>query len=250
MKRSLILWGVVLLTLVLAQEAQSQWRNGNLALRTNGNSFQSGDRLKVEVLALETINEPFFTQVSYRFAETVREKDKDGHETTKQEERTSTRPTGPVLESLDQFRLLSVDDTFHFGEASPAGRYTIEVGVFRGYTKERLATLRSCVVYQNGERPTDACPLHLRSLKRANSEEWLIFDGNFSVDGRYSATLLSGTKVIKYLEGNIGTSGSHEITIASHLLTGVAGKTYDILLHDHSSNRSSTLSRVTIPAAP
>ena len=135
MKKFLALWCAVLLTLALAQEAQSQWRNGNLALRTNGNSFQSGDQLKVEVLALETINEPFFTQVSYKFVESVRGKDKDGHETTKQEERTSTRPSGPVLESLDQFRLLTVDDTFHFGEASPPGRYTIEVGVFRGYTK-------------------------------------------------------------------------------------------------------------------
>lgn len=250
MKRSLILSCVVLLTLTFWQEARSQWRDGNLALRTNGNSFQSGDLLKVEALALETINEPFFTEVSYKFFEAIRERNEDGRQTTKQEERIRTRQPGPVLESLDQFRLLTLDDTFHFGEASPAGRYMIEVGVFRPHTKERLATLRSCVVYQNGERSIDACSLHLRSLKRANSEEWLIFDGNFSADSRYSATLLSGSRVVKYLEGNIGTSGPREIIIASYLLTGAGGKTYDILLHDHSTNHSSTLSRVTIPAAP
>ena len=147
MKRPLTLLASALLVIVLAGEARSQWQNGNLALKTNGNSFQPGDQLKVEVLALKVIDEPFFTRVSYTFTESIKVKEEDGNEQVKDETRTRGREAGPVIDGLKQFQAVVLDDTLHFGEGSPTGRYLIEVAVFNGYTKERVATLRSCVFY-------------------------------------------------------------------------------------------------------
>ena len=65
-----------------------------MAVRTNGNNFQSGDRLKVELLPLELINERFYTQVSYRFNETVEEKDEDGKVKKKKVEKKIERQAG------------------------------------------------------------------------------------------------------------------------------------------------------------
>ena len=70
-KRFLILLATVLFAVGFSYEAKAQWLDGKVTLRTNGNNFQSGDRLKVELLPLDLINERFYTQVSYRFNETV-----------------------------------------------------------------------------------------------------------------------------------------------------------------------------------
>jgi len=247
--RRLTLLAAISLVFTLSQEAKSQWQNGNLALRTNGNMFRSGDQLKVEILALEKIDEPFFTQVSYTFSETVREIDKDGGESTRQEQRTRTRQPGPVIESMERFRSIILDDTFYFGEGNSSGCYGIEVAVFQGYTKECVARLRSCVFYQSSDRSGRECSLYLRSLKRAGSDQWLIFEGAFSERGRYSALLLRGNRVFKYIENGVYTGGPRELNIFSDLLTGATGQTYDILIHDHLNNYSSTLARVTIPSS-
>lgn len=247
MKRFLISLAAILLTFSLSQEARSQWQNGNLALKTNGNLFQSGDQLKVEVLALEAITEPFSMQVSYKFMETVQEKDKDGNVSTKEVERTRTRERSPVIESLPQFNALVLDDTFNFGEGSPAGRYAVEVTVFRGESKERVATLRCCVFYKEQDQHR-ACATYLRSLKRVVSDVWFIFDGNFAERSRYSAVFLRGGKVSKYIMVGASPSGPHELNISSEALAGMTGQTYEILVHDHLSNTSSTLARVIIPS--
>ncbi|HXG65825.1 MAG TPA: hypothetical protein VNO70_12025 [Blastocatellia bacterium] len=249
MRRYLPVLAVFFLTLTLAQEARSQLRDGNLAIKTNGNVFQAGDQLKVELLALEAITEPFFTQVSYKFTETVKVKDESGSESTKEEERTRSRQPGPVLESLDKFRSLVLDDTFHFGEGSLTGRYTVEVAVFRAYTRERVAMLRSCVFYQEADRQGRACPTYLRGLKRAESEVWWTFEGSFAEQGRYSAVLFNGGKVVAFIEVGVYASGPQELSISSDALSGTAGRTLDILIHDHKGNTSSTLARVTIPSA-
>ena len=112
---------------MMAIPARAQWQNGNLTVRTNGNVFQSGDQLKVEILALDTIPEQFYTQVAYTFDETVEEKDKDVKTTEKLVERSRKRSASPLLDRMEKYQALVVDDTFHFGEVSPTGRYTVEV---------------------------------------------------------------------------------------------------------------------------
>ena len=250
MNRSVIFLAAIVLTLAAASKAGSQWQAGNLALRTNGNNFQSGDRLKVEVLALKSISEPFYTQVSYRFKEEVRVEDKKGNKSTKHEERVRTRKPGPALEGLEEFRSLTLDDTFNFGEASPEGAYTVEVAVFSSYTKERVAVLRSCIWYGDAKPSGKVCALYPRSLRWTYTDEWVSFDGTFSESGRYSVALLSGDKVVRYFDGGVFTRGETELSVASQELKALAGQTFDVLIHDHAQNYSSTLMRVRLPAAP
>ncbi|HEX8853751.1 MAG TPA: hypothetical protein VF754_09705, partial [Pyrinomonadaceae bacterium] len=137
MKRFLYALALLVLLALPAQEARAQWQGGNLAVKTNGNEFRSGDPLKVEIIALKDITESFYTRVSYSFYERVKVKDEDGNETEKDELRTRGREAGPVVERLRQFQSIALDDTFNFGEGSVAGRYTVEVGVFNGFTGER-----------------------------------------------------------------------------------------------------------------
>ncbi|MDQ3685597.1 MAG: hypothetical protein M3430_08340 [Acidobacteriota bacterium] len=241
--------GLLILTLALTGEARAQWQDGSLAVKTNGNNVQSGDRLRVEIFAVGDINESFYTQVSYKFSETVRVKDEDGKESDKEEERVRTRPAGPALEGLGQFKSLVLDDTFNFGEGSPAGRYVVEVGVFRAYSNERVATIRSCVFLQNSDRAGDECPTFLRGVKQNYAEYLVNFDGAFSQRGRYTATLFAGGKLVKHIEAGVFASSAKELTITSDKLGGTPGKTFDILVHDRQQNYSSTLARVTIPSA-
>lgn len=248
--RRLIIFSAGLLLLILAStyEAKAQWQDGSLAIRTNGNNFQSGDQLKVEVFAIGEINESFYTQVSYKFSETVQVKDEDGKVSDKQEERVRTRQAGPVLEGLGQFKSLVLDDTFNFGEGSPTGRYLIEVTVFRSYGKERAAIIRSCVFYQNPDQAETGCPTYLRAVKQTHTEFLVNFEGTFSDRGRYTATLFSGGKVVSHIETGVYPSRAKELTISSEKLSGTPGKTFDVLVHDRQNNYSSTLARVTIPS--
>lgn len=254
MKRSLTMVAAILALMAFSSKARAQWQDGNLAIKTNGTIFQSGDQLKVEVVALSQINDLFYTQVSYKFTETVkvREKDKDGKEgkeTTKQEERIRTRQPGPTLESLEKYRSLVLDDTFNFGEGNPTGRYTIEVAVLRPYTKERLATLRANIFFQEVDYGCQSCAPFLASLKRANSANWLTFDGIFAQSGRYSVLLISNGQIVKHINASIYPNGSRELNVISELLAGSSGRTFDILIQDHDRNISSTLARVNIPSS-
>ena len=61
MKRNLMM---IVFCLASVTMAQAQWRNGAITVRTNGNVFEPGDKVKVELLALEKIDEPFFAQVA------------------------------------------------------------------------------------------------------------------------------------------------------------------------------------------
>lgn len=229
--------------------AHAQWQGGNLAVYTNGNMFQSGDQLKVELIALESINEPFAALVSYSFTETIIERDKDDKESTKQVLRTKSRSLSPVIESIAQFKTAVLDDTFHFGEGNPTGLYQIDVAIYGSGGKDRLSTLHSCVFFQERDKWKNDCPLYVRSLKRVNDERWITFDGRFSDRARYSATLISNEKVVQYIEIGAYSRGENELDLSSTALSGTTGKTFDILIHDHLNNYSSTLGRVTIPSA-
>src|SRR5581483_9115036 len=195
MKRKLWLGLALLALFCLAMPAQAQWQSGNLALRTNGNLFQSGDQLRVEVLALERITESFYTQVSYAYNETVEEKDEDGNVTHKQVERTRKRDASPAMENLDKHQSFLLDDRFHFGDASPAGWYEVRVRVMQAQTDTLLTVLRTCLFYQSSsvdEMSKSNCELFLRSVKRVNNELFWTFDGQFKLDARYSVLLLRG----------------------------------------------------------
>ncbi len=60
-KRFAALFATTIFALMFAPEARAQWLDGKMAVRTNGNSFQSGDRLRVKLLPLELINERFYS---------------------------------------------------------------------------------------------------------------------------------------------------------------------------------------------
>jgi hypothetical protein len=252
MKRFLFVQASALLLLLLltAPDAHAQWQAGNLAVKTNGNDFRSGDQLKVEIIALKDINESFYTRVSYSFYERVKVKDEDGTETEKDELRTRGRDAGPVVERLGQFQTITLDDTFNFGEGSIAGRYAVEVAVFNGHTRERVATLRTCVFYLPRGGRRDECSPSLRALRRVNSDVWLTFDGAFSERARYSVTLLAGGKVVKFIDYGVVATSRQELNIASEDLSGISGRTFDVLLHDHDTGASTTLTRMTVPSAP
>src|SRR5215813_149658 len=66
-KQFAFFFATVLFVIAFPREARAQWLDGKVAVRTNGNNFQSGDQLKVELLPLDLINERFYTQVTYRF---------------------------------------------------------------------------------------------------------------------------------------------------------------------------------------
>jgi hypothetical protein len=243
-------WFFGFVAFCLAPAVSAQWQNGNLALRTNGNTFQSGDQLRVELIALEGITESFSAQVVYGFTETVQEKDDDGNATTKQVDRLRKREGGPTIENFGKFQTLLLDDRYHFGDASPGGWYEVRVELFQPYTRKPITTLRTCVFYQNANsegQSNSACTLYLRGIKRVNHKLFWTFDGRFTQNARFSVLLLRGSKVLKHLTAGAYSSGAREFSISSPELEGTAGQTFDILVHDHLSGLSSTLMNVTIP---
>jgi len=234
----------VLFAFALSQEAKAQWLDGKVAIRTNGNSFQSGDRLKVELLPLELISERFYTQVSYGFSETIEDKDEDGKVTEKQVKKMINRQASPILESLKAFQMITLDDSFYFGDAGPTGRYTVEVRIFQAYTNRALLTLRSCVFFQSSSEAQE-CDTFLRAVKTVHHEMFFTFEGRFNPKAYYSVTFLNKDKVIRHIGAGASTDGNRILNLSSDKLDGLAGQTLDILILDQSSGVSSTL-RTTI----
>jgi hypothetical protein len=250
MVRKLVSILTFLSVLSLSHTAEAQWQNGYIALRTNGNVFQSGDQVKLELIALESITDNFYTVVSYSYSETVEEKDKDGKVEHKRVTRTRKREPGPVLQSMGKHQSLVLDTAFHFGDASPAGLYTVEVGIFQAYTRQQLATLRTCVFFDSSSSRGDGCSFYLRALRRVNGDGFLTFDGNFrDGSGNYSVLLLRGEKVELHIDAGAYTNGAREFNLVSDSLGRAAGQTYDILVVDKTRLVSTTLARVTIPSA-
>jgi hypothetical protein len=244
-KQFVILSAILLFTIAFSREAKAQWLDGKVAVRTNGNNFQSGDQLKVELLPLELINERFYTQVTYRFNESIEEKDEDGKVKEKQVEKKISRQASPILESLKAFQITTLDDSFHFGDASPTGRYIVEVRVFQAYTNRVLIALRTCVLFQSTYE-AEECDTFLRALKTVHHEMFITSDGKFNPKTYYSVTFLNRNKVISHIEAGAYTDGARVLHVSSDKLNGLAGQTLDILVLDRNNGVSSTLSRVTI----
>jgi hypothetical protein len=245
-------WVLGFFLLIWAQPVMAQWQNGNLALRTNGNTFQSGDQVRVELIALEPITESFSAEVVYVYTEMVEDKSEDDKVTMKQVERTRKREGGPQLENFGKYQMLLLDDRFHFGDASPGGWYEVRVNLFQAYTRKPISTLRTCLFHQNSssqDQSNAGCELFLRTLKRVNNEMFWTFDGRFKTNARYSVLFLQGGKVLKHLVAGAYSNGPREFNMAGPELEGTAGQTYDLLIHDHASGYSTTLAKVTIPEA-
>src|SRR5262249_18884743 len=244
-KRFTILFVTALFALAFSQEAEAQWLDGKVAIKTNGNNFQSGDQLKVEFVPLELINERFFTQVTYRYNETVKETADDGKVTEKQVEKKISRKAGPILESLNAFQIIPLDDSFYFGDASATGRYTVEVRVTQAYTNRTLITLRSCVYFQPSSEERD-CDTFLRALKTVHHEMFFTFDGKFNPRAYYTVTFLNKSEVVRHVSAGAFVDGPYTLNVSSDKLDGLTGQTLDILVLDQLNGASSTLSRVTI----
>jgi hypothetical protein len=243
----------ITLLLFLAPTVHAQWQDGNLAIKANGSIFKSGEPLKVEVIALEAIPESFALQVSYSYTVKVRKlevkEDADGKKTETEREVdemiTRKRERGSVILQMEQYQTQLLDDTWHFGEGAPRGCLTVNVEVFRAYSKEKVTTLHSAVCYEDSEHPT-AIPF-LRGFKRVYSDTWISFDGMFSPDARYSALLISEGKVVQHFRTGIHTNDRKELHLSSFEFNTNTGKNYEVLITDHSKSTSSTLSKVTIP---
>ena len=243
-KRFALLFAMALCALAFSREAKAQWLDGKAAIKTNGNSFQSGDRLKVELLPLELINERFYTQVSYGFSETVTETDEDGKVTEKQVGKKISRQASPVLEGLKAFQMITLDDSFYFGDASPTGQYTVEVRVFQASSNRVLLTLSACVFFQSSSEGRE-CDTFLRAVKTVHHEMFFTFEGRFNPKAYYSVTFLDKDKVVRHVGAGAFTDGNRILNLSSDKLDGLAGQTLDILILDQYSGVSSTL-RTTI----
>jgi len=239
---------LLFLTSLFVSAAQAQLHDGALAIKTNGNLFRSGGAVRVELIALERVYEPFSVEVSYHWRETVKERDEEGKVTQKEEERVLRRERSPAIESMSESQLLVLDDEFHFGEASFPGRYSVEVAIFRSDTKEPVTKLRTCVYFK--EYGGDGgCATELRSLKRVASEQSLVLAGTFSGRARYTAVLLDGNRIITKITNAVFASAANELTINSDAIKSVVNRKFDLLIHDRDSNHSSTISGVT-PVLP
>jgi hypothetical protein len=246
MRRWFLATGVVGV-LAFSVPAWAQWQNNNLAVRTTGSVLRSGDALRVELVAFETVNGPFSTQVTYRFRQPVTVKDEEGHVTTSMEQRVVTRPPGPTIDVLSESQSVVLDDTFHLGQESTPGRYLVEVTILAPGRASVLSTIRSCVAYQNDGPVSDACGFAVTGIKRVNADGWLTLDGTFPDGGAYRAALVRDGRVIARLDGGVYATAPHEMDLTSTAFVSLAGQTLDLIVHDYRSNQSATLARLAVP---
>jgi hypothetical protein len=54
-------------------------------------------------------------------------------------------------------------------------------------------------------------------------------------------------RVIARLDTGVNLAAPHELDLASPLLVGLAGQTFDLVVHDYRSNQSATLARLVVP---
>jgi hypothetical protein len=108
------------------------------------------------------------------------------------------------------------------------------------------------VFYQSAsanEPSKSDCELYLRNMKRVNNEMFWSFDGQFKLNARYSVVLLRANRVVKHIDSGAYAGSVREFNLASAELEGLTGQSYDILVHDHQSGRSSTLAKAAIPSS-
>jgi hypothetical protein len=241
-------WLVGAALLLAPNAALAQWENGDLALRTNGDLFQKGDRLKVELLALGPILGPFAAEVRYLFDEDATELDDEGRRRKRRRPTAVSRPLGAPVDRMDPYQRLVVDDTFTLPEGPPGECLRIEVRVFPSNEARRpLTTLASCVCRDRSNEVPPECAPYVRGLKEGLGEDALVFDGVFSTGGDYSVVLILDDNVEAHVPRGTANVSAGNLQVFSGLLTAGAGRALDVLVHDHRSERSSTVKRLPLP---
>lgn len=236
-----------LLMAASAVEAQS----GNLALRTNGSLMRSGDCLRLEAVAFDYVPGPFVPQVRYTFTEAVPGGDAPGSSAPRGRLTHVDRPAGPTVNGMDLRQSILLDDTFCFGQGTDAGRYDIEVHLMAPDSDSSIGLLRTCVLHDvgSGEGIDTDCGLRLRGVKRADSPDLLVFDGDFPGNGLYRAAVFRDHTIERVINAGVHQTGPHELVITAPGLWGAVATAVDLVLFDEATGNSTSLARLVIPAA-
>jgi hypothetical protein len=225
--------------------ARAEWTN--LAIRTSGTVLQPGDQLRVELVALEPVTVPFTAEVVYRWAEPVTVRDEDGHESQEMRGRSRTSPRTAVIDHLDRFKTVLLDDSFFFGSGCPAEQYAVEVNVHDGSGGSGIATLRSAVFCKAYDKSTTDSTLVVSGVKAANSSNWVTLDGTFPPGGVYTVILFDETQLVAFVDTGINPTSPHTLDIVSPVLSSFQRRVLDLVVIDRIHDTSSTLARFTMP---
>jgi hypothetical protein len=248
--RTLVVAAAVLGLPQLGAVGESSAQSPVIALRTNVSIARPGDCLRLEALALDDVSGPISAQATYRFAAPLMVKDEDGKATTTTRPAEIRRPAGPVIEALSRTQLHLLDDTFCFGHGGTPGPYTVEVALRSGSAGPAFATLTTCVVFENPDAPAAAggpgCGFFVRGLKRAESEDLLVFDADLPSSAFYRGAILRGGTVEAVLDAGISQIGSHELTVLVPPFDRAGGGAVDLVLVDQFGMASSTVPRLPV----
>jgi hypothetical protein len=222
-----------------------------VALRTNASVARPGDCLRLEALALDYVAGPLSAQVTYRYAAPLAVKDEDGRETVSTRTAEVRRPAGPVIDALNRLQLLLLDDTFCFGQGGSPGAYDVEVALRSGASGAPFATLRTCVMFEDPDAPPSAagsrCRFLVRGLKRAETEDFLLFDADLPASAFYRGAILRGGTVEAVLDAGITQTGAHELAVWVPEFDRAGGGSVDLVLVDQFGKTSSTVPRLSMP---
>jgi len=222
-----------------------------IALRTSGSLVRPGDCLRLEALALDDLAGPLSAQVTYRFAVPVMVKDKDGKESASIRAAEISRAIGPVIDSLNRLQLHLLDDTFCFGQGGMPGPYNVEVALRSGASGSPFTTLTTCVLFEDPDAPAPAagpgCGFLVRSLKRVDSDDLLVFDADLPSSGFYRGAILRGGTVEAVLDAGVSQTGPHELAVLVPALSRSGGGAVDLVLVDQFGKASSTVPRFVVP---
>ena len=222
-----------------------------VALRTSASMVRPGDCLRLEALALDYVSGPVSAQVTYRYAAPLVVRDEDGKETTTTRVAEIRRPAGPVIDGLDRMQLHLLDDTFCFGQGATPGPYDVEVALRSGSSGPPFSTLKTCVLFEDPDAPAAAagpgCGFLVRGLKRAETEDLLVFEADLPADGFYRGAIARGGTVEAVLDAGIAQTGAHELTVLVPAFSRMNGGAVDLVLVDQSGKASSTVPRLPVP---
>jgi hypothetical protein len=222
-----------------------------IALRANASIVRPGDCLRLEALALDYVPGPVSAQVTYRYSAPVVVKKADGKESTVTRASEVRRQSGPVIDALNRQQLHLLDDTFCFGQGGTPGPYNVEVALRSGASGSPFATLTTCVMFEDPDAPVAAaaqgCGFLVRGLKRADTEDFLVFDADLPAGGFYRGAILRGGTVEAVLDAGITQTGTHELSVLMPALSRLGGGTADLVLVDQFGKASSTVPRLPVP---
>jgi hypothetical protein len=222
-----------------------------IALRTSASIVRPGDCLRLEALALDYVSGPVTAQVTYRFSAPLVVRDEDGKESTTNRPAELRRQAGPVVDALNRLQLHLLDDTFCFGQGGMPGPYHVEVALRPTASGPPFAVLKTCVMFQDPDAPAAAsspgCGFLVRGLKRAESEELLLFDADLPSGGFYRGAILRGGTVEAVLDGGISQTGPHELSVLVPAFSRAGGGAVDLVLVDQFGQASSTVPRLSLP---